>query len=308
MVIGAGAMGCLYGAKIAQSGHEIVMIDVQREVVDTISQNGIRLEGVGGPCCVAVATGTPETDLEPADIIIVLSHTNANPAVAQTAKRLLSPQGFAVTLQNGIGNVESLAKTLGSQRVLGGISYNSATGIAPGHATHTNPGPTWIGELDGKQTHRIDILQKILEGAGLETPVTSNITGVIWNKLAVACAFHPICALTGLMSGEISRVPAADALQDKVLEEFLNVVRAKQITLANSDVTKTIKGLSRGAMIKPSMRQHLERGLPTEIDAQNGALVRQAHDLNLHVPCNETLTLAIKAANTARPERPSQNG
>ncbi len=301
MIIGAGAMGCLHGAKLSERGHEVVMIDVRSEVVDMINRDGIRLEGVGGECCVAVAAARPDADLEPAEVILVLSHTDANPAVAQTARRLLSPQGFAITLQNGIGNVESLAETLGPQRVLGGISYNSATGLGPGHVTHTNPGPTWIGEIDGHRSSRIDALQEILEGTGFETSVSQNIMGVIWNKLAVACAIHPICALTGLMAGEISSVPAADALQDKVLEEFLDVVRAKEVTLANPDVVATIKDLSRSVMVKPSMRQHIERGLPTEIDAQNGALVRQARALHLHTPCNETLTLAVKAANAARP-------
>ena len=298
MIIGSGAMGCLYGARIAESGHDVVMIDVRREVVDTINRDGIRLESAGKERCVTVAAAMPDADLEPAEIMIVLSHTNANPAVAITAKRILSQNGFAITLQNGIGNVESLAESLGSQRVLGGISYNSATGLGPGQAKHTNPGPTWIGEIDGHGSSRVDALQGVLEGAGFETSVSENITGIIWNKLAVACAVHPICALTGLMAGEIGSVPAADTLQDRVLEEFLAVVRAKGVTLAKLEVVEIVKDLSKRVMVKPSMRQHIERGLPTEIDAQNGALVRQARALDLHTPYNETLTLLVKAANT----------
>lgn len=297
MIIGSGAMGCLYGARIAESGHDVVMIDVRREVVDTINRDGIRLESADKERCVRVAAAMPDADLESAEIMIVLSHTNANPAVAITAKRILSQNGFAVTLQNGIGNVESLAESLGSQRVLGGISYNSATGLGPGHAKHTNPGPTWIGEIGGHGSSRVDALQGVLEGAGFETPVSENITGIIWNKLAVACAVHPICALTGLMAGEIGSVPAADTLQDRVLEEFLAVVRAKGITLARLEVVEIVKDLSKRVMVKPSMRQHIERGLPTEIDSQNGALVRQARALDLHTPYNETLTLLVKAAN-----------
>ncbi|MBI81804.1 MAG: hypothetical protein CMJ81_01280 [Planctomycetaceae bacterium] len=297
MIIGSGAMGCLYGAKIAESGHEVVMIDARREVVDTINRDGIRLESADKKRCIEVAATMPDGDLEAAEVIIVLSHTDANPAVAITAKRLLAQNGFAITLQNGIGNVEALVETLGSQRVLGGISYNSATGLGPGHTKHTNPGPTWIGEIDGHRSSHIDALQDVLEGAGFETLVSQNITGVIWNKLGVACAIHPICALTGLMAGEIGSVPAADALQDRVLEEFLAVVRAKGVTLAKLEVVEIIKDLCKRVMVKPSMRQHIERGLPTEIDAQNGALVRQARALDLHTPYNETLTLLVQAAN-----------
>ena len=301
-IIGAGAMGVMYGGFLADSGQHVTLIDIRRDVIDTINRDGLRIDGTSGDRHVKVDAVMADDATGPADVVIVQAHTDGTAEAAQLAAHLLTESSFAITLQNGIGNVESLVHALGPKRVLGGISYNSVTGAGPGHATHTNSGLTWIGELDGSQTDRVQTLCEVFNQAGLETKISGNIMGVIWNKLVVSCAIHPISALSGLMAGEIATVPAANELQDKVLEEILAVVHAKGIALSDDDPIGTIKKISKTVLIKPSILQHIEQGRPTEIDSQNGALLREAEMLGIPVPYNHTLTLMVNArsAQTAK--------
>ena len=124
-----------------------------------------------------------------------------------SAAGLLKPDGAALTLQNGIGNLEILAATLGSGRVLGGVTMNSANLPGPGQAQHSHAGPTWLGELDGKPSPRLAAIVEALTRAGLETIVTDDVQAHVWNKFVLNCAINPLCAITGLLPGEIAVTP-----------------------------------------------------------------------------------------------------
>ena len=115
------------------------------------------------------------------------------------------------------------------------------------------------------------------------------------NRSDLVAAINPICALTGLLANQVSAGAAADALQDRLLEELLAIVRARGIRLVEADPIASIKEICRTVAVKPSMLQHVEAGQTTEIDAQNGAAVRAGRDLGIPTPFNEALTLMIKA-------------
>ena len=294
-VVGAGAMGSLYGGRLAEVGHEVTLIDIRAEVVQTINRHGLRLDGIGDDRRIAVRAKTPDEADGAADYVLVQVDANNTVAAAQCVQRLLEDNGCVITLQNGIGNVEALTDVLGECRVLGGVSYNSVTNTRPGHATHTNAGQTVIGELDGVRTHRITLLGDAFREAGFETVISENIVGVIWNKWIHNSAINPITAVTDLLGGEIAGNPAANELQDHLLAEILEIVHAKGIVLADNNPEIEIKQTSATVMIKPSMLQHMEQGRMTEIDAQNGAVLREGKTLGIPTPWNHAITLMVKA-------------
>ena len=294
-IVGAGSMGCLYGAHLARIGHQIAMVDVRDDVIQAITDRGLELEGVSGSVTAAAAATSPDAATGPVDLVIVQAHSSGSSQAARVAGRVLGPKGFAITLQNGIGNVEALVDVLGSEQVLGGISYNSASSNGPGQSQHTNAGPTWIGELDGTATERVAALAATFEAAGLATTVSDNIIGVIWDKFVHNCAINPVAAVAGLRANQVSQSRAADALQDRLLEELLALVRAKGVTLVEEDPVEAIKETCRRVTVKPSMLQHVEAGLATEIAAQNGAAIREGRALGLEMPYNEAVTLMVTA-------------
>ena len=301
VVIGAGAMGCLYGGLLArQTENEVVLFDLDREHVDRIERDGLHLDGATGDHVIRVEATTDADSVREQNLAIVFVDSNNTAAAGALAKAMLAPDGFVLTLQNGVGNVEALTEALGAERVLAGISFHSAARQGAGHVTHTHAERTWFGELDGRASARVDDVAGRLERAGFTPVPVDNVLGYIWGKWVLNCSINALCAITGLRLGEMIRIPELDALQDHVIEEALAVVRAKGITIADADPRTLIKTHCWKKFSKPSMLQHVEQGKRTEIDALNGAVVRESRALGLAAPYNEAVVAFAKGREKKR--------
>ena len=299
VVIGAGAMGGSYGGLLAVAGEEVGLVDARPEHVEAIRSGGLRVSGAFGEHVVRLPAASSPEGLEPsgggwADLVVVFTDSNATREAARGAGHLLAPEGCAITFQNGIGNVEILQEELGAERVLGGSSMCSALVEAPGHVVMTHRGATTIGELDGRRTNRLQRVAAALERAGFEVHVKDDVNARIWTKFIINSAVNALCATTGLRVGEVGRLAEMDSLQDRILDEAFALVRAKEIPIAESDVRAGIKRSCRLRFSRPSMLQHVEAGRRTEIDAINGALVRESRKLGLAAPYNEALVALLK--------------
>jgi 2-dehydropantoate 2-reductase len=299
-MIGSGAMGSIYGGLLARAGYDVTLIDPREDHIGLIQRNGLIVEGVRGRHVIRVPARASHAGLPPADFAIVFTDANATADAARTAAQVLGPEGFALTLQNGIGNVEALIAELGAGRVVAGVTMNSGALPEPGRAAYTNAGVTSIGELDGRASARIEEVARMLNTAGIETVVIPDPMAHIWSKFVLNCAINPLTAITGLRSGEMYRTAEVNALQDRVIDEILMVVERKGVRLAEPDPRKKIKDHCRGRYNRPSMMQHVEQGRRTEIDALNGALVREAKALGLAVPYNEAVVAVVKGLEKSR--------
>ena len=300
VVIGAGAMGGVYGGLLALAGHPVSLLDTREAHVRAIAREGLRLSGIRGEHTVRLPVATRPAELGRFELAIVFTDSNATAEAAAEAAELLAPEGFALTLQNGIGNVEALEAVLGAGRVLAGVSMNSAAGPAPGCSLFTNAGMTSLGELHGEPSPRAARVVAMLQAAGLEAEVVDDPMAAIWSKFVLNCGVNALTAVSQLRAGEMFRVPELNALQRRVIDEILLVAARKGVRLADPDPRHTIRELCRLRFNKPSMLQHLEQGRRTEIDAINGALVREARALGLDVPCNETLVAVVKGLELSR--------
>jgi 2-dehydropantoate 2-reductase len=299
-MIGSGAMGSVYGGLLAAAGFDVTLVDPRADHIALVQRNGLVVEGVRGRHVVKLPAVTTHVGLASADLAIIFTDANATRDAAREAAEVLRPEGFALTLQNGIGNVEALTAELGAARVVAGVTMNSGAFPEPGRALYTNAGLTSIGELDGKTTPRIEEVARMLNAAGIETRVVDDPMSQIWTKFVLNCAINPLTAITGLRSGEMYRTPEVNALQDRVLDEILAVVERKGVRLAESDLRKKIKAHCRVRYNRPSMMQHIEQGRRTEIDALNGALVREAKALGVPVPYNEAVVAVVKGLEKSR--------
>ena len=299
-MIGSGAMGSFYGGLLSRAGFDVTLIDLRTDHVDLIERNGLIVEGVRGRHVIRVPARTDHAGLPPADFAIIFTDANATREAARTAAQVLKPEGFALTLQNGIGNVEALVDELGAARVVAGVTMNSGALPEAGRTTYTNAGMTSIGELDGRITPRIEELARMFNSAGIETKVIADPMAEIWTKFVLNCAVNALTAITGLRSGEIYRTPEVSALQDRVIDEILAVIERKGVRLTEPDPRKKIKDHCRVRYNRPSMMQHIEQGRRTEIDALNGALVREAKALGLAVPYNEAVVAVVKGLEKSR--------
>lgn len=299
-VIGAGAMGATYGGRLANSGNEVAFVDAWSDHVDAINENGLKLTGIPGDLTIPAQAYLPnDVPSLGCDLAIVTVDSNNTAAAARIAKHLLKPGGAALTIQNGIGNVEELTGALGENSVMVCSTMCSAIPIAAGHIDQTHENKTTIGEIDGAQSSRAREMQAKLTSAGFETVISGDIMAVIWNKFVLNVSINALCAVTGLRLGELARNADMDEYQDRIIEEALAVVAAKGVTLPDPDIRRTIKRHCWSKFSKPSMLQHMEGGRKTEIDALNGAVVREGKALGIATPYNEALTAMVKGRESA---------
>src|SRR5260221_6341842 len=158
-------MGSVYGGLLSRAGYDGTLLDLRRDHVAAIAAEGLRLSGVNGDHVIRLPAHTDAASLPPFDLAIIFVDANATAEAAASASRLLKPAGAALTLQNGIGNLETLTATLGAGQVLGGITMNSANLPGPGQAQHSHAGPTWFGELDGRPRERLTPIVQALTRA-----------------------------------------------------------------------------------------------------------------------------------------------
>jgi 2-dehydropantoate 2-reductase len=299
-MIGAGAMGGVYGGLLKRAGCDVTLIDPREDHIRKIQDEGITIEGVRGTHVIRLPAQFNHAGLPPADLAIIFTDSNSTRDAAKAAKHLLKPGGFALTLQNGIGNVEALVDELGRQRVIAGVSMNSAANPAAGRSAYTNVGMTSIGELDGRDTPRVRQVAEMLNKAGIPTEIIPDPMNWIWGKFVLNCGVNALAAITGLRGGEIYRTPEVSALQDRVIDEIMAVVERKNVKLPEKDPRKKIKDHCRIRYNKPSMMQHIEQGRRTEIDSLNGALVREARALGISTPYNEAVVAVVKGLEKSR--------
>ena len=293
-VIGAGSMGSVFGGKLARAGTDVTLCDINHTHIDAIREKGLAIADPDGTFTIDIEATDDIASLTGFDLALVLVDSSATQAVAPLLPALLSDEGAALTLQNGIGNVEALAAVLGPSRVLGGSTFVSAAMIGPGHAHHTNVGETVLGESAGGLSPRATAIAGLFRAAGFPAEASGNAMGHIWSKFALNCALAPLSAITGLRPGEVVRTPAMASLLEDVIAEILAVVAARGIALPGADPAQHIRDHAFLRYNRPSMLQHLEAGRPTEIGGLNEALVREAEALGVAVPANRALAALVR--------------
>ncbi len=295
-VVGAGGVGSVFGGRLAAVGHEVWLVHRRREVVEALRRDGLRLETPDSSTHVAVHATDATREVGPVDLVLILTKSTDTRAAAESARCLVATHTLVVTLQNGLGNLETIAEVLGDQRTLLGMTYVGVALLGPGHARLTAAGKSFVGEPNGTRTERIEHLAQSLSTAGLPTEATDGPWDMVWGKLVINAALNATCALTGATGESALRSAAAYDLLGLVAEETAAVAAALGIRLPYADPAARVRQHCRDVgPSKPSMLQDVERGRPTEIEAINGAVVREGRRLGVPTPYNEALLLLVRA-------------
>ena len=295
-VVGAGAMGGVFGARLADR-HDVVMVDVAVPVVEAISLGGLSLteaDGVERPRASVAATNEPVAG-EPVDLAIFFVKTYATDSAATLAAPLIGPETILLTLQNGLGGAELLAKRFAHSPVVTGVTYESASTTGAGKVVSTSAGRTLVGPSDDGDPGPARLVAEALAGVGMNATASEQIDYEIWSKLALNAAVNPIAALTRLTIGGMGAPGPARDLLDRVVRETIAVAAAVGVEIdADSRIEEIHQGLARGGDGKGSMLQDIEAARRTEVDAVTGAVVRLAHEHGVEVPVSEALIALIK--------------
>lgn len=245
----------------------------------------------------------------PVEAVIVCTKTYGTPWAAGIAARLLSPSGVAVTVQNGLGNYEVLADSVGADRVSLGAIYVGARLLPDGSLFATGAGRVElarprIGALPGPRDHLEELARRLAAG-GMQVSVVDDAWPTLWRKLAVNAAMNPTTAIFRLTNGELLTHSAAGPLADELARETARVATATGVALGAAEAVAAWRDIAtRLGANRSSMLQDLEAGKPTEIDAINGAVAREAARVGADAPLNEAITLLMRALTKAAEPAP----
>lgn len=298
IVVGPGAMGCLFAAYLTRAGHEVTLFDHRRERVCLINQRGVRVETPGGELTLKVPDSLDYEKASQASLaLICVKSYNTSEAVREVAG-FLTPRARVLTLQNGVGNVEKIAQVVGPERTWGGVTSQGANVLGPGHIRHAGQGHTTIGPLGDYETERVRLEEaaQVLTQAGFPATVEAQVAPLIWSKLIVNVGINPLAAITGLKNGQLLEHEPTRRLMESAVNEAMEIIRALGIELIYPDALDRVREVARQTADNvASMLQDIRAKRPTEIEAINGAIVRHGRELGLAAPVNQTLSELVKA-------------
>jgi 2-dehydropantoate 2-reductase len=296
-IMGAGAMGSLFGGLLTEAGNQVCLLDIWKEHVETINKDGLWIEGLSGDRFIKIKAATEPIKIEgTSDIIIIFVKSYHTESASKNASVLVGENTSILTLQNGLGNFEVLSNVFGPKRVVAGVTSYGATLLGPGRVRHAGIGATTIGELDGKITARTEKIARVLTQAGIETGVSDNVLGLVWSKLLVNVGINALGVLLKVKNGELIKGKYSLKLQRELVEEALEIAEKKGIKLIHQDMVKEVDLIcGKTSTNINSMLQDVLKNRKTEIDFMNGAIVREGEKLNISTPVNQVITDLIKA-------------
>jgi 2-dehydropantoate 2-reductase len=296
-IIGAGAMGSLFGAHLAESGQEVTLIDVWQEAVDAINARGLIVEDKEGQRrTVSVRATTDPATIGVAELALVFVKCYHTEEAVRNAAAVIGPDTTVLSLQNGWGNAPRIASVVGQERVLAGVTYHSATVLGPGEIQHAGRGMTFIGELDGRVSDRVTEIAETLRVAGIDVTPTDTVLKAIWSKLALNVCTLPTSALLRFYAGQLIEHEGTRSLMRALLHETVAVAQAQGIGLDEEERWSAITGLvERAKGARASMLQDVERSRRTEIEVVNGAVVAAGRERGISTPHNETMLWLIRS-------------
>ncbi|RIX80891.1 ketopantoate reductase family protein [Acidovorax cavernicola] len=287
-VMGAGAVGCYYGAMLARAGHEVVLIG-RPSHVEAVRANGLRLETKTFDVQVPLDASTEASAVQGADLVLFcVKSTDSESAAAQIKPHLL-PDALVLTLQNGVDNDERVRAALPSHDVAAAVVYVATEMAGPGHVKHHGR-----GELVIAPSRRSEEVAQALIAAGVPTQISDNVRGALWAKLVLNCAYNALSAVSQLPYGELVQgTGVTDVIRD-VVAECLAVAKAEGVVIPG-DVDAAVRAIAQTMPSQySSTAQDLARGKRSEIDHLNGLVVRRGEALGVPTPANRVLFVMVK--------------
>jgi 2-dehydropantoate 2-reductase len=308
-VLGAGALGSLYGGLLALAGCEVTLISTRPAHVEAIRTQGLTIETQDRELHItnltAAATARealqqgvkqPCLSREPADLLLVCVKSVATADAIAGATCLVGKNTVVLTLQNGLGNVETLCRAVPKSTVMAGVAYSGSTVLEPGRIREAGRGKTIMGDLDGSNSARAGLLCDCLNAAGLPSSISPNVQGLLWTKLMANVGINALAALTGLKNGELLEQPGIVSIMDAAVAEAMAVAHAKGIRLevdAPQDYCRNVA--SNTAANYCSMVQDMQSKRRTEVESINGSIVAHGKELGIPTPINAMLTDLVLA-------------
>jgi len=286
VIFGTGGVGGYFGGRLAQAGEDVTFV-ARGEHLRAIKANGLKIDSSSGAFVVFPAKATDNaSEIGEVDLVILGVKAWQVPEAARAIKPLVGPNTTVVPMENGVDAVPQLVAELGSKNVIGGLCRIVSFVVAPGHIRHTGFTPSIIiGELDNERSDRIRRIEQVFKHAGLDTTIAADIQVALWTKFLFIASFSGVGAIANAPAGVLRSDPKWRGLMLSAMQEIYALAHARGVDLPPDSVDKVmaaVDGLP--ADTTSSMQRDIAAGKPSELDSQNGAVVRMAREAGVEVP------------------------
>ncbi|MBN2062895.1 MAG: 2-dehydropantoate 2-reductase [Deltaproteobacteria bacterium] len=294
LIVGPGAMGCLFAASLKKAGYPVTLLDNIEERAQKINAQGIFVEGIKGKFNVKVPAVTGGPAFIP-DAVLICVKSNDTRDAGLAAKPWTGPGTLILTLQNGIGNMETLKEIFGNRKVLGGVTSEGATLLDWGRIRHAGRGETIIGPGGISD----NILEKIVTAynrAGFQTRLEDDVESLLWGKLIINVGINALAAITRLKNGCLPDIQGTRLIMERAVSEAVEIAEKKGIELPYPDPMERVINVCRSTSGNiASMLQDVLNNKITEIDFINGAIVREGNAVGTNAYTNMFLTSLVQS-------------
>ena len=298
-VLGAGAMGCLFGGLLAEKGLKVTLIDVWKEHIDAINKNGLKMDGYGGDRFIKInATNDPKS-ISPVDVVIVMCKATALEQALTNAKNIVGDKTVLMSFQNGIGHEAIMQNIVGVNKVLGGTTTQASNILGPGHIKNHASLPSWIGEYEGGLSDRVKDIAETFTAYGLETIASDNVKKRKWMKLFALTAVGPLSAIFDMHHTELyvtnKESKLARELGKQIILETRKVAQADGVEVSEDECLEMfLKIVDSNQTNKSSMAFDIQYKRKSEIDFINGSVSKTGKKHGVLTPLNDMLYKIIK--------------
>jgi len=290
LILGAGAMGCLYGGLLKERGNDVILVDVSKPQVDEINRNGLVLETAEGKRNIKIKAKFAQEVTEQPDLIILFTKTIHSKSALSSLKAMIGPETMVLSLQNGLGNDEVIKEFVRTDKIIIGTTNFPSDLLKPGNVRSLGKGTTKIMSCNGEVTEKLKQVEMMLSDAGFNCIITEDVFVSIWEKVAFNAACNALTAASRLKLGDVGKTDEGKELARSIAKEVVSVANAKKIRANAENVIKLIElDFVEHAEHMPSMMQDVLGNRTTEIDFINGAVVKEAEKLGISVPVTNVL-------------------
>lgn len=299
VILGAGAVGGYFGARLAKAGEDVFLL-ARGAHLAAIRERGLEIAGSGGSFRVHPPAGDRPADAGRADVLLVTVKSYDTRAAAEPCLPLMGPASFAVTLQNGLGNERVLGSILGPGRVVGGVAYVGAELAAPGRIVHDSGGRIVLGEPDGSSSPRLLDLKARFDRAGAPCEIAADLRQAVWEKFVANACFNVMAAVHGCELGDL-QAGTMRQMTERAIDELVAVAAARGVTVRPAAREHCWRFCADHPRYRTSTQQDLARGRATEWEALSGALLEEARLAGLPAPTHEELCRRLRERSGAPP-------
>lgn len=289
-VIGPGAMGTLFGGRLAAAGNDVTMVGTTQATLDAINQNGIVIEDESGAHAVLVRACKANDLHDPVDLVILFTKTLYSRDALEAAREYVGKNTFVLTLQNGLGNVELIGEFVDAGRIIVGATNYASDLKGPGRVSTRGGGYVKIMLADGTQDAMLGRVNDELTKAGFNVTIAPDVREVIWEKVAFNAAVNAITAVCRVPCGGVGRVAEGRLLAERIARETAEVAHAYGVKASAEAVIASLENTYEAHQSHfTSMAQDVIRARKTEAAFINGGVVLKAREKGVEVPYTEAV-------------------